>query len=242
MTARALTFVLTFVLTAGLLLREAHAEPAPPPEKKSLRRKVEPPTEIEVIDLTGDRDPQAFALGAHIGGGFLTNVHSGGQGAAHVALVADFGLGANGARTWSLEPFASFAVAYGVLFEKGGHPNRFTELGARLVYRPEGGLLAHRWVSFGAGLVWTSRRPSSGFLDPSRACLDDSAKANELGLDCSRDASISPGLLVDLGVGIQEWVVRRARWGFGVGTPIQISSSPGFAVLAFFYGQVGTAL
>lgn len=238
MTLRA---VLSFVLATTVVAPSAHAE-EPAPAKKSLRRKVEPPSEVEVIDLTGDRDPQAFALGAHIGGGYLTNVHSIGQGAGHVALVADFGLGANGSRVWSIEPFISFAIPYGVLFQKGGHPNRFTELGARMVYRPEAGLLAHRWVSFGAGLVWTSRRPSSGFFDPSRACFGDPDKAAALGLDCSRQDAISPGLLVDFGIGLHEWVVRRARWGFGVETPLQLSSSPGFAVLGFFYAQVGTAL
>ena len=112
MTLRA---VLSFVLATSAVAPAARADESAPsahaeepaPAKKSLRRKVEPPSEVEVIDLTGDRDPQAFALGAHIGGGYLTNVHSIGQGAGHVALVADFGLGANGSRVWSIEPFVS---------------------------------------------------------------------------------------------------------------------------------------
>lgn len=228
------------VVAALALLMSVPASADEP--KKSLRRKVAPVTEVEVIDLTGDRDPQAFALGAHIGGGLLTNVHSGGQGAGHVSLVGDFGLGVNGARTWSLEPFLGFAITYGVLAQKGGHPNRFTEIGARMVYRGDHGLLESRWISFGLGLVWSSRRPSSGFFDPSRGCFDDIDKATAAGLDCSRNTGISPGLLVDLGVGVHEWVVRRARWGFALRTPVQISSSPGVAILGVFYAQVGTAL
>jgi hypothetical protein len=227
---------------AAILLHAivAHAEESTPP-KKSLRRKPEP-IEVEVVDLTGDRDPQAFALGAHIGGGYMTNIHSGGQGAPHVSLVADFGLGENGARKWTLEPFAGFAISIGSLREVGGHPNRFTEIGARLVYRGDSGLLDHRWIGFGAGLVWSSRRPSSGFTDPPQPCFKGEDAATAAGADCSRKSGISPGLLVDLGVGLHEWVVRRARWGFALRMPLQISSSPGFSVFAVFYGQIGTAL
>ncbi len=234
--------VLTAVLTVGLLRGAlSHADEPAPPAKKSLRRPVEPPVEVEVVDLTGDRDPQFFALGAHIGGGYLWNNKSIGQGAGHAALTFAFGLGPNGARVpWTLEPYAAFAITYGAVLEKGGHPNRFTEIGARIVYRGEQGLLAHRWLSLGGGLVWTSQRPSSGFLSPGRECFNDPDKATAAGLDCSEKQGISPALLVDLGVGLQEWTTRRARFGFALRTPLQISSAPGFAAFLTVYGQVGT--
>lgn len=218
--------------------------PAPAAPKKSLRKPRPEVTEVEVVDLTGDRDPQFFALGAHIGGGYLNNVASGsGQGAAHSSVVFNFGLGPNGARVpWTLEPFLGFSIAYGVLAEKGGHPNRFTEIGTRLVYRGETGLLSQRWLAFGLGLVWTSRTASSGFRDPSRLCFSDPDAGSAAGLDCSHNTGINPALLVDLGVGLHEWTVRRARWGIALRTPLQISHTPGLAVLLSFYGQVGTAL
>ena len=163
------TIALPLAASMGLALGAARAEDsngqvsaaAPPPASASasspsttstppLRRPRPEPTVVEVIDLGGDRDPQGFAMGAHVGGAFLWNRDSIGQGAGTIALVADFGLGPNSARVpWTLEPFISFAVPYGVLFEQGGHPNRFTEIGAPGLsvprWRPRGSLgLARR--------------------------------------------------------------------------------------------------
>lgn len=219
----------------------AHAEEPPPPAKKSLRKPPPGPVEVEVVDLTeAERDPQFFALGAHLGGGFLANTRGGGQSALHSAITFDFGLGPGGKRVpWTLEPWAAFAITYGVLFEKGGHPNRFTEIGVRVVYRFEQGFFANRWLSLGAGAVWTSRRPSSGFLGDKRCFVNEDA-ATAAGYDCSVKQGISPGLLVDIGVGLHEFTTRRIRWGFALRTPIQISSTPGFAAFATIYAQVGT--
>jgi hypothetical protein len=228
-------------LVASVAPASARADEPGPPPKKSLRRPPPGPVEVEVVDLTeNERDPQFFALGAHIGGGYLTNTKSGGQGAAHAALTFAFGLGPGGRRVpWTLEPWVAFAITYGVLLEKGGHPNRFSEIGVRAIYRFEQGFLANRWVSLGAGAVWTSRRPSSGFIG-TRQCFDDPDAATAAGLDCSGKQSISPGLLLDIGFGLHEWTTRRVRWGFALRTPIQISAAPGFAVFGTLYGQVGT--
>jgi hypothetical protein len=212
-------------------------------EKRSTRKVRPAPTIVEIIDLGGERDTQAFAMGAQVGAAYLYNRNSAGAAGVDIALIADIGLGPGGARVpWTLEPFLGFAITYNALAQKRGHPNRFTEIGARVVYRFDHGLLEGRWASVGAGLVWTSTRPSSGYSDPSNACREESDRAATLGLDCSSDGSISPGGLLDLGFGLKEWTIRRARWGFGARVPIQLSAMPGFAAIGFFYAQVGTAL
>ncbi|MBI2389866.1 MAG: hypothetical protein HYV09_09760 [Deltaproteobacteria bacterium] len=209
-----------------------------------LRKPPPEPIEVEIIDLSPDHDPQAFAFGAQLGGGFFAVKEGGpGQGAVDVALVVDIGLGPGGKRApWTLEPWIAFAIPINVLIEQAGQPNRFTEVGARVVHRWTDGLLANKWVSLGVGAVWTATRQSSGFYDPRRLCVRDEALAAREGLDCSRTGGISPGALVDVGFGLHEWVVRRARWGFGARVPVQISAFPGVAVIGFFYAQIGTAL
>lgn len=257
MAVRARWLSLPVALAAGVLSYGARAEDpavAPsasastsgseaPPPPKSLRKPRPEPTVVEVINLGGDRDPQGFAMGAQLGPGFFYTRGSAGQLGFDMALTADFGLGDDGKRVpWSIEPFIAFAVTYNLLAEVRGYPNRFTEIGARVVYRFDGGVLDGNWLSLGAGVVWTQRRPSSGYFDPSGACrADDKTRANTLGLDCSTDEHIDPGLLLDVGVGLYEWKVRRARWGFGARVPVQISSTPGFATIGFFYAQIGTA-
>lgn len=257
MTVRARWLSLPVALLAGVLSYGARGEEPGPavassasasaseaaPPKKSLRKPRPEPTEVEVINLGGDRDPQGFAMGAQIGPGFFFTKGSAGQLGFDMALTADFGLGEGGKRVpWSIEPFIAFAVTYNLLTEVRGYPNRFTEIGARFVYRPDGGIFANNWLSLGAGVVWTSRRPSDGYFDPSGACrTDDKTRANQLGLDCSRDEHIAPGALIDIGVGLYETKVRRARWGFGARVPVQLSSTPGFAAIGFFYAQIGTA-
>jgi hypothetical protein len=202
------------------------------------------PTVVEVVDLGGDRDPQSFAMGVQLGPGLFYTSGSAPQLGFGTMLTADFGLGEGGKRIpWSFEPFVGFAVTYNLLTDTRGYPNRFTEIGARFVYRFSTGWLEDRWFSLGAGAVWTSRRPSSGYFHPSGACRSDNpADAAALGLDCSPNEPISPGLLVDLGVGLIEQKVRRARWGIAARLPLQISSTPGLAALAVFYAQIGTAL
>jgi len=215
------------------------------PAKVPLRKERPPPSEVEVIDLTPDRDPQALAVGAQVGAGVLA-VREGGpaQGAFNVALVGDFGLGPGGARTpWTLEPWIAFAMPFNVMAEVKGYPTRFTEFGVRIVHRwGDDSVLAHRWIALGAGAVWTNTRPSSGLFDPRNLCRNDSDRAAAEGLDCSRSGAISPGALLDLSIGLHETVVRRARWGFGVRTPVQLSTYPGITVLGFFYAQVGTVM
>jgi hypothetical protein len=246
--------VVPVALAAGVLSYGARADDPPasasasasetPPPPKSLRKVRPEPTVVEMVNLGGDRDPQGFAMGVQFGPSLLYTRGSAPQFAVDTALVGEFGLGPGGNRVpWTLEPFLAFAVPYNVVAENGGHPNRFTEIGVRIVYRFDGGVLDGRWLSLGGGVVWTSRRPSSGFFDPSGACRRDNlAQANALGLDCSHDDNISPGALVDVGVGVIEWKVRRARWGIGARVPVQISSTPGFGAIGFFYAQVGAAL
>lgn len=218
---------------------EAATPEAPP--KPPLRKPRPEPTEVEVVDLTeGAVDPQRLAVGPQIGGGWMTNQGSKGAGFVDVALAVDIGLGAGGARVpWSLEPYFAFAVTYGTGLGAGVHPNRFTEIGARIVYRFPGGPLDGSWLSLGGGLVWTSTKPSSGYLG-SAPCKRDQAAAEAQGLSCADDGDIAPGGLIDVGIGVREWTTRRARVGFGVRAPLQLSSNPGFGVLGFFYAQVGT--
>lgn len=210
-----------------------------------LRKPRPEPTEVEVIDLSPDFDPQALALGAHVGAGLLAARYAGPpQAATHFALVADFGLGPGGKRTpWTLEPWIAFAISFNALANQSSYPNRFTEFGVRIVHRwGEDSALSHQWLSLGVGAVWTNTRPSSGFFDPGRGCSGSEEAIAAKGLDCSRVGPIAPGALLDVGVGVYETVIRRARWGFGVRAPVQISKIPGLAVFGFFYAQIGTAM
>ncbi len=209
-----------------------------------LRKPRPEPLEIEVVDLSPEGDPQAFALGAQLGVGVLA-VSGGGplQATTDAAFVGEWGLGPQGKRVpWTVEPWLAFAMPINQLADKGGYPSRFTEFGARLVYRwDERGWLPNHWIGVGLGAVWSNTRPTSGFFDPKRRCYRDLTSAVAAGLDCSSLGNIAPGLLVDLSVGLLETTIRRARWGFGLRVPVQLSSHPGFGVLGFFYAQVGAA-
>lgn len=220
------------------------ASPSGSASTKSLRRARPEPTEIETIDLSPDGDDQAFALGAQAGWGAL-GVSGGGpiQGTFDLAIVGDIGLGPAGKRVpWTLEPWLAFAMPYNAFAGTKGYPNRFTEVGVRIVHRwGEDSFLAHRWVALGVGAVWTNTRPTSGFFDLKRRCYGEPSVAEAAGLDCSSAGAIAPGALLDLAVGLHETTIRRARWGFGARIPIQISSHPGVGLLGFFYAQVGTA-
>jgi hypothetical protein len=211
---------------------------------RDKRRRQPEPQVVEIVDLTeDDRDPQRFAVGGQLGGGWMTNRGSKGAALADFALTFDFGLGSGGARVpWSLEPYVAFAVTRGTDIGQGVNPNRFTEIAVRLVHRfPSGGLLEHQWIGLGGGLVWTSTEASSGYRG-TQPCRLDKAAAEAAGADCSTNPNIAPGALVDVSLGIWEWTVRRARWGIGARVPLQFSSNPGFGGIAFVYAQVGTAL
>ena len=201
-------------------------KPAPVPNKG--RRTVDEPTEIEVLNFVDEveRDPQALAVGLSAGLGMLaTKGSSSARAAANFAFTFDFGLGPGGARVpWSIEPFAAFSITPATFnSDVQQFPDRFTELGARLVYRGNSGLFAERFVAVGLGLVWTSWGTCS---EPAPAL-------------CDNRHDLAPTALVDLGLGIQEWVVRGARYGFEVLTPVEVSKHPGFGLFAAFYGQLG---
>jgi hypothetical protein len=186
----------------------------------SFSRKSTEEVEVEVITLEGEPeyDPQRFAVGLSAGGGWLDTRGSGaGAGVGNFGILGEFGLGQYGARApLTIEVFASFALNQGS-FSAGGniHPNRFTELGGRLVWRPEGGLLADRWLSLGAGIVFTSW-----------------GKDGDQG-------NVAPGALLDVGAGLFEWKTRLVRYGVGLRAPVELSSHPGVGALGFFYAQVG---
>ncbi len=206
------------------------ASVAPPPvdeiEATAARRRERErrQRDVEIVDLTPeqDLDPQRFSVGGDLGCGWLTNRGSGaGQASLNVALAVAFGLGAGGAHEpWSIEAFAAFALTLATIRTVNGDPNRLTELGARLVYRVPEGPLAHRWASIGAGLVFSSWGAPSDALDRPRG-------------------DITPGALVDFGVGVHEWLSRRARFGIALRVPIQLSAHPGIATLGVFYAQIG---
>jgi hypothetical protein len=196
-----------------------------PPRKG--RRTADEPTEIEVLNFVDEheRDPQAYAVGLSVGiGGISTKGSARVVPAAAFAFTFDFGLGPGGARVpWSLEPFAAFAITPASFdSDVRKYPDRFTELGTRLVYRGSGALEG-RFLSLGLGLVWTS------FGDCPRPQPER----------CDLHGNLVPAFLVDLGVGVVEWQVRGARYGFGVAGPIELSKYPGGGVFGFFYGQLG---
>jgi hypothetical protein len=208
--------------SASSATRPPTDEVAAAAERRRARERRE--QQVEVVDLTPEQelDPQRFAVGGDAGLGWLTSKGSGaGQAALDFALTFAFGLGPGGARVpWTIEAFAAFALT-GSTFRGGnasgaGNPDRFTELGARLVYRFPEGALQGSWLSAGAGIVFSS------WGDPNGAHGD-----------------VSPGGLVDLGVGVHEWVSRRARLGIAFRVPVQLSAHPGIGGLGVFYAQIG---
>jgi hypothetical protein len=200
--------------------------------------------EVEVIDLDPEptRDPQRIAIGGQLGGMWMTNRGSGaGTGALDFAVMGTFGLGSGGARVpFSLDVWAGAAIVHTAFNLQPGQetaPNRFTEIGVRLVYhrQPSGGFA---WVSLGGGLAWTSTRQlSDDTVDP--LCNTDRPKAKSIGIDCGSVGNIGPGALFDVGFGIYEWMSRGSRAGVGLRFPGQISHFPGIGAVLYLYGQVG---
>ena len=213
------------------------------PSSTPLRRKVEEPTEVEIIDLSDEPEPdaQAFAIGLQAGGGAL---HTNGSEdkvvpAADFSFTFDLGLGPGGARVpWTLEPFVAFAITRASLSSTVNvFPDRWTEIGARIVWRGEGSL-DHHWFSFGLGAVWTSY--GSCAHDPSQQA--DPTTGNLACLpkgDLPAKTDLTPALLVDVGVGLYEWTARFARYGFLLRAPVEISGHPGVGGIFAFYAQVG---
>ncbi|GAC1352647.1 MAG: hypothetical protein NVSMB1_17620 [Polyangiales bacterium] len=211
----------------------------------------EEPTEVEIVTLPGDPeyDRQRFAVGLEAGPAYFMTSGSRGEPAADFSIVGEYGLGPYGARVpWTAEIFASFAVmrtSLITLSEQGKHPNRFTAGGARIIYRGTRGWLDGRWISVGAGVVLTSwDRPDS--LTPAMRAVcsstssEDAAARNALGPSgCALPDTSLFGGLVDVGVGIQEWTSRFARYGIGARVPIELSAHPGIGAVAFFYAQLG---
>lgn len=205
------------------------------------------PQEVEIITLEGEPeyDRQRFAVGAQGGIGWFDTKGSGrGEPAVDFGIVAEIGLGQYGARIpWTLEIFASFAVTRTSLTatsEVGKHPNRFTEIGARFVYRGSDGWLAARWISVGAGIVLTSFNAPDTISPAERAaCTAGTAGTAGTGTNCTfPDTGVFGGLL-DFGFGIHEWTTRLARYGFGARVPVELSAHPGIGLVGFFYAQLG---
>ncbi|MGZ3423785.1 MAG: hypothetical protein ACXVEF_02485 [Polyangiales bacterium] len=217
---------------------------SPAPTTATSSKKSEEPAEIEVIDLNPEppRDPQRFAVGGQVGGMWMTNRGSGhGSGAIDFAFLGSFGLGAGGARVpFTLEVWVAAAIVHHALNLDSGQetaPNRFTEVGVRLVYHrvPSGGF---SWISLGGGLAWTSTRQlSDDTADP--LCNIDRVKAKASGIDCGSVGDIAPGALFDVGFGIYEWMTRGSRAGVGLRFPGQISHFPGIGAVLYLYGQAG---
>jgi hypothetical protein len=193
---------------------------APPPSPSSSApplRRHEEPTEVQIIDLTDEPepDPQAFAIGLQAGGGVFHTKHGDTiEPAADFAFTFDLGLGPGGAHIpWTLEPFASFALTRASFSGTiDATPDRWTEIGVRLVWRGEGALEGH-WLSLGVGGVWTSYNSkferSCAFLASAAPCTETAYQKLQL----------SPAPLVEIGVGIKEWTARVARYGFMVRAP-----------------------
>ena len=208
---------------------------SPPP----LRRHHDAPVEVQIIDLTDgpEPDPQALAIGVSGGvAGLRTRGSSGVTAAADFSFTFDVGLGAGGARVpWSLQAFASFAITRATLSsDVQVFPDRWTEIGVRAVYRgaPGSGLLDGRWLSLGLGGVWTSwgscgQGSDLVVMDPINGPV------------CTSRHELAPAGLIDVGVGVQEWSTRFARYGFGVRAPFELSSHWGWGAVAFFYAQLG---
>lgn len=197
---------------------------------------AEPVVEVITLNPEAELDRQRYAVGISAGGGWMTNSGSGpGAGLGSFGIALSFGLGRGGARVpWTLQPYASFAITGASLSsESTVHPNRFTEFGARVMYRFSGAL-AHQWVSLGPGIAWTSRTPSQAEV---AACLTRTGQSAPA--QCRDAADISPAFVLDLGFGAYEITTRIARFGLGVRAPVQLSAYPGIGVIAFFYGELG---
>ena len=228
---RRITFafaVATSVAASSLARAEPSTTEQPPPSPAKGRRTVTEPTEIEVLNFVDEveRDPQSLAVGLSGGLGMLaTKGSSSARAAANFAFTFDIGLGPGGARVpWSIEPFAAFSITPATFnSDIQAFPDRFTELGARFVYRGNAGLLEGRFLAVGLGLVWTSWGSCS---QPAPAL-------------CDNRHDLTPAGLVDLGFGIHEWTARTARYGFELLTPVEVSKHPGFAVFGAFYAQLG---
>ncbi len=173
------------------------------------------------MNLTPEQelDPQRFSVGGHAGLGWLTNAGSGaGQSSLDFGLILAFGLGQGGFHEpWSAEAFANFALTYSTIVGTQTNPNRLTEFGGRVVYRAPSGPLMHSWLSLGAGIAFSS-----------------------YGLPNGQHGDLTPGALIDVGVGVHEWLLRRARTGFALRAPLQLSSHPGVALFGVFYALIGT--
>lgn len=216
---------------------------APAAKASSSATKSGEPGEIEIIDLNPEppRDPQRIALGGQLGAMWMTARGAGkGTGAIDFALLGSFGLGPGGARVpFTLDVWIGAAIAYGAFNLEPSQeqaPNRFTEIGTRLVYHrePSGGF---SWMSIGGGLAWTSTRPNSDpNFDP--RCNDANAAA-AAGVHCPIRGDIAPGALVEAGFGVFEWLSRNARTGVGLRFPGQLSRYPGIGAVLFLYGQIG---
>lgn len=214
----------------------ASSSSAPAP---AHRRRHEEPVEVELIDLTDgpQPDPQALAVGLTAGPAvFHTRGSQGVSAAADFSFTFEAGLGPGGARApWSVQAFVSFAVTRASLAsDVQVFPDRWTEVGVRAIYRgiPGSGLLDGRWLSLGLGAVWTSWG--------SCEAGSDLVVVNSLGfVECTSRHEIAPGGLIDVGVGLQEWSTRFARYGFGVRAPFELTSHWGWGAVAFFYAQLG---
>jgi hypothetical protein len=206
-----------------------------------LRRHHEEPTEVEIVDLTDEPepDPQALAIGLQAGPALF---HTNGSEnkivpAADFSFTFDVGLGPGGNRVpWSIEPYFAFAITRASLSSTVNvFPDRWTEIGARIVWRGEGSLDGH-WLSLGLGAVWTSAGSCDfhGAADPATGdvpCQDAAGNSSKFNL--------TPAFLVDVGVGLYEWRARVARYGFLLRAPFEISGHPGVGGVVGFYAQVG---
>lgn len=249
MSVRSSALAATFALAAPAALvvgapfapRVHAAEPALPAGSASSAASSAPgassasskaaPGEVEIVDVTEDpvRSPQWLAVGLALGAGYLTIKTDAGHGsvALDAAIHIDFGLGPGGDPTrWSLGPYLAAAF---VPFGSNPVPNRFAELGARLVRRFE----APMWVSLGLGLAVTNRQI---VLPADQAALCASGKT--AAVQCGTDRNIL-GAVLDLGVGLYEARARSLRWGVGARVPVQISAHPGIGAFLFVYGSVG---
>lgn len=201
------------------------------PAKAEAKTAKPPPEEVEIVDVTDGpvRSPQWLSVGLALGGGYLTVKSEAGHGsmAFDAALTIDFGLGPGGdPTTWTLGPYLAAAF---VPFGDDSVPNRFAELGARLVRRFE----APMWVSLGLGLAVSNHRIVLA-PDLDAACAAKKAPA----ADCGTDRNIL-GAVLDLGVGLYEARLRTVRWGVGARVPVQLSAHPGVGAFLFLYGSVG---
>ena len=222
------------------------AEPPIASAAERRRRREAQPAQVETVTVESapDRDRQAFAVGIDAGLAYLLTRGSGaGVGAASFGFDFDFGLGPGGAHVpWTLEAFISFAITPDVFRSnvQPRYPDRFTSFGARLVYRATSGVLERRWLSIGAGLVWTSFGRCDRDEDYGQAVTYD-ALGNQVVAPsaCINHGTVKAAPMIDLGAGLYEWTARAARYGFALRSPIELSSHPGIGLIGLFYGTMG---